>query len=70
MYITHVYNTNVHNIETDQGQDSLEEISEKDKDKQPLFSLSFSLWNCRSFTYVKKALINSRNEDLVILNET
>ena len=32
--------------------------------------LTISLWNCRSFTYEKKSLINSRNEDIIILNET
>jgi len=55
--------------ETDQGHKILEEVSITNKDNK-INSISVLLWNCRSFTYEKKALISSRNEDIIIINET
>ena len=56
-------------IEIDQELKVPEVISSIYKNNK-LCTLTVSLWNCRSFTYEKKCLMNSRDDDIIILNET
>jgi len=46
-----------------------EEAPTHDKDNN-INTMSFLLWNCRALTHEKRTLINSRTEDVIILNET
>ena len=55
--------------EIDQGPKVPEVISSNYKNNN-VCTLSTPLWNCRSFTYDNKSLINSRDDDIIILNET
>ncbi len=65
--INNVYNNTNFRGGIDQGQNS-EEIPIYDKDNDSN-TLSFLLWNCRSLIYEKRSFINSRSEDVIILNE-
>jgi len=56
-------------VEIDQESKILEVISLNCKNNN-VCTILISLWNCRSFTYEKKSLMNSRDDDIIILNET
>jgi hypothetical protein len=62
-------NINNYKNETDQNNNYSDVVSSNNKDKN-INSINISLWNCRSFTYEKKSFINSRNDHIIILNET
>ena len=59
----------IYDNEIDQSLKVSEVISSNDKNNN-LCTLTISLWNCRSFTYEKKSLMNSRDDDIIMLNET
>ena len=40
------------------------------KIKNKFNTIKLCLWNCRSLKYEKRSLLNSRSDDIIILNET
>ena len=62
-------NINNYKNETDQNNNNSDVVSSNNKDKN-INSINISFWKSRSFTYEKISFINSRNNDIIILNET